>query len=257
MIFRKRHNIEWAVFPEWENDSRLFHAFTARKGGVSEGKLSSLNLGRSKFDSEENVRENRRKTFLAMDIPSDRVVHCLQVHSATVREVDKPGILDACDGLITDVDGLYLIIGVADCHTIFITTKDRSVVGALHAGWRGTAKRILPTAIEKIQRDYGYGPDWLEIGISPAIGVCCYEVGEEVAGQFEPADVERSFGSPHLDLASALARQGTGAGIPMEQIYLADRCTSCEEANWFSYRRDHKVTGRMWGIIGKPKLKKR
>jgi len=253
MIFQKYNQVEWTVFPKWANDSRLVHAFTTRKGGVSEGNLSSLNLGRSQFDSDDNVETNRQRVFQALDVPSDRVLHCHQIHSATVRRVDEPGILDACDGVITNAEDLYLIIGVADCHTIFLTTKDRKVVGALHAGWRGTVKGIFPTAIEKIQREYGYGPEQLEIGISPAIGVCCYEVGEEVANQFDSNDVDRSSGSAHLDLAAALARQGEKAGIPKEQISIADRCTSCEEDNWFSYRRDNKVTGRMWGIIGKRK----
>lgn len=249
MIFQERQQVRWASFPEWEADPHLLHGFSTRHGGVSKDHLRSLNLGYSEHDAPENVRENRTRFYQALSIAAERVVLCRQVHGAEVHWVEAPGVIDQCDGLITDTPDLYLVIGVADCHTVFLTTGDRQVVAALHAGWRGTAQRILPWAVRMIQERHGYEPSQIEVGISPGIGGCCYEVGEEVADQFPSAACDIRGGSIYLDLAWTLARQAEKAGIPSHQIYQANQCTSCNPEHWFSYRRDQGITGRMWGVI--------
>ncbi len=251
MIFTSHQQVEWAVFPEWESEPGLFHAFSTRNGGVSTGRMASLNLGKTELDSQANVRENRQRFYAALGIDPGRTVRCIQVHSATVRRVGQAGVMDRCDGLITNIPDLYLVIGVADCHVIFMATKDRQVVGALHAGWRGIATGILSNAIRRIQQEWHYSAPQLEMGISPGIGPCCYEVGAEVAGQFDESVIHTTRNSLYLDMAAALKIQATEAGIPMRQIYSSGRCTHCEEQYWFSYRRDQKVTGRMWGVIAK------
>lgn len=251
MILTSHQQVQWAVFPEWESDPGLFHAFSTRNGGVSTGRMASLNLGKTELDSHTNVRENRQRFYTALGIDPAGTVQCTQIHSATVRRAEQPGVMDRCDGLITDMPDLYLVIGVADCHVIFITTRDRQVVGALHAGWRGIAKGILPTAIRRIQQEWHYNAPQLEVGISPGIGPCCYEVGGEVAGQFDESVLHNTRNSLNLDMAAAIQMQATEAGIPVRQIHSSGRCTHCEEQYWFSYRRDQKVTGRMWGVIAK------
>jgi hypothetical protein len=174
----------------------------------------------------------------------------LQVHGTNVAVVDSPGIIEECDGLLTRQSSLYLIIGVADCHTIYLTDKDRSFVGALHSGWRGTAGNILQVAVEKSRSAFGSNSSDLQVGISPAIGGCCYEIGNEVAEQFPASFIEERDGSSYLSLDKAIAAQAREIGVSEENIYLAERCTSCEHEYWFSYRRDNGNTGRMWGVIG-------
>jgi len=255
MIFQEHQQVRWAAFPGWEADPHLLHGFSTRQGGVSKGPLRSLNLGYSEHDAPENVRENRQRFYGALGIPPARVVLCRQVHSADVRWVQTPGAIDQCDGLLTDVPDLYLVIGVADCYTVFLATQDRRVVAVLHAGWRGTARRIFPRALHMIQQRSGYAPSQVEVGISPGIGGCCYEVGDEVADRFPHTVRELRNGSIYLDLASALVRQAEEAGIPADQIYQAHQCTSCHPEHWFSYRRDQGITGRMWGVIATRKGK--
>lgn len=249
MELRNRRDVEWGVFPSWETDSRFRHAFSTRKGGVSRGNYFSLNLGRSDKDPNSNIEENRHRFFSAIGLELSRVVHAVQVHSAKVAVVDKPAVIENCDGLITDTKDLNLVIGVADCHGVFLISTDRKIAGALHAGWRGTAGHILKNAVHKIQNVYGYSPDDLEIGISPGIGVCCYEVGAEVAQQFPESVLQQRDGSWYLDLNKALILQAEEIGIPRKKIISANRCTSCEPELWYSYRRDEGVTGRMWGVI--------
>lgn len=249
MIFKERQQVHWAAFPEWETERGFFHGFSTRKGGVSDGQMSTLNLGYSQHDTAANVRNNRRRFYEALNIPGDRVVLCRQIHSANVSIADKPTVIDHCDGLITNVPELYLVIGVADCHVVFLTSQDHKVVSVLHAGWRGTARHILDQALLKIKHEYQYDSTQMEVGISPGIGSCCYEVGEEVAGQFPESAVAHRHGNIYLDLAAAIGRQAEGAGVPANQIYRANECTSCNEEFWFSYRRDNGVTGRMWGVI--------
>ena len=250
MIFRNNDGVEWSVFSSWKDAPKLFHAFSTRKGGISEGNFSAFNLGYSTSDETENVEENRSRFFQATNIPPGQTVMALQVHGTNVAVVDSPGIIEDCDGLLTRQNNLYLIIGVADCHTIFLTDKSRSFVGALHSGWRGTAGNILRTAAEKLRSNFGMKNNELEIGISPAIGGCCYEVGGEVAEQFSASFVDQRDGSFYLSLDKAIAAQAREIEVPEENIYLAERCTSCEYEYWFSYRRDNGNTGRMWGVIG-------
>ncbi|HKJ68380.1 MAG TPA: peptidoglycan editing factor PgeF [bacterium] len=251
MILTSQNLVQWAVFPEWESDPDLFHAFSTRIGGVSTGRMASLNLGKTEFDSPEHVRENRQRFSAALDINPDRMARCIQVHSATVHRVEQPGVLDRCDGLLTDTPDLFLVIGVADCLVLFITTEDRKVIGALHAGWRGITAGILPSAIRKIGQEWRYDSSQLELGISPGIGPCCYEVGAEVAEQFPDSVIHNKRNSLYLDMTAAVQKQATEAGVPAPRIYSSGRCTSCEDDYWFSYRRNHKVTGRMWGVIAR------
>ncbi|MCF7805775.1 MAG: peptidoglycan editing factor PgeF [Candidatus Marinimicrobia bacterium] len=251
MIFHTENQVEWAVFSQWENTPEIFHAFTTRNGGDSEGKLASLNLGRSEYESESTLMENRRRFFQATEVPPDRTVQAKQVHGTTVQIVRDPGVIGYCDGLLTDENNLYLIIGVADCHTLFLHTKDYSVVGALHAGWRGIAGNILDSALSNISEQFGYSSSEVELAIGPGIGPCCYEVGPDVVSRF-PADViERREHSTYLDLSGAIVKQAKALGIPGSQIISNEHCTSCESEKWYSYRRDDGNTGRMWGVIAK------
>jgi len=249
MQIKQADDIQWGVFPEWKNDPGLVHAFSTRNGGVSNDNLRSLNLGRTKTDSDENVLENRRRFFSSLELDLSNVVHAKQVHSAHVALVREPGVVDNCDGLITDQPNLTLIIGVADCHTIFLASKDRKVVGVLHAGWRGIVGNTLENAIALVQDEFDYHASEMEIGISPGIGVECYEVGSEVAEQFHPDALEQQNGRWHANLAAAIELRTKKLGIPSSQIFTAARCTSCESQLWYSYRRDNGDTGRMWGII--------
>lgn len=250
MIFPQRDRAKYGLFPHWEDDSMLVHAFSTRKGGVSQGDVSSLNLGLNRDDSPENVEENRSRFLRDIGVPEGCIVQANQIHSARVEKVDSPGVIENCDGLITDTPELYPVIGVADCHAVFLASTNRSAVGILHAGWRGIAGGIIEEGISKLAEECGIPVREIELGIGPGIGECCYEVGTEVASRFPHATISQRDEGLFLNLREAIRLRAERNGILPDRITVSDHCTSCEEETWFSYRRDDGKTGRMWGIIG-------
>jgi YfiH family protein len=170
-----------------------------------------------------------------------------QVHSARVLDT----VAGACgegDALVTGQRGLAATVASADCVPVLISTP--GAVGAVHAGWRGVAAGIIPAALARMSAHGG-----LERGIAwvgPAIGACCYEVGEEVAARVvEAAGAEtRREGRgarPHLDLAHAVAVQLAAAGI--ERIVCLGLCTRCRPEWLWSHRRDGEGCGRNLSMI--------
>jgi hypothetical protein len=196
-----------------------------------------------------------------------------QIHSNRVLAIDRPGPAGEGDALITCTRGLILSIKTADCYPILIADPRTLSIAAIHAGWRGTAGRIVAETAARMQADFGASPRDLHAAIGPGIGVCCYEVGEEVARHFEclPADslpdgtaivTERTkteitrageqSGSParrKIDLAAINRRQLIESGVPPAQIHQAGRCTFCEPDLFHSYRRDGDQAGRMISFI--------
>jgi YfiH family protein len=166
-----------------------------------------------------------------------------QVHSNSVLAVDRPGPAGEGDALITSMRGLILSIKTADCYPILIADPRTRSIAAIHAGWRGTAGRIVAETVARMHADFGASPGDLHAAIGPGIGVCCYEVGEEVARQI---GLE---GRQNIDLAAINRRQLLESGVPAGQIHLAGRCTFCEPDLFHSYRRDGDQAGRMISFI--------
>jgi YfiH family protein len=177
-------------------------------------------------------------------------VRCNQIHSAEVIEA-QPGLVKDADGLITrDVD-LFISVVVADCLPLFIWDISDSCIALLHAGWRGTRKRIAQQGIEALVNRCGCKPANLACLLGPSICPKCYEVGPAVAGDFSadvllPGKGDRS----HLDLRKANYNQLIEAGVSPDAIYSDSRCTFCHEDLFFSYRREGTATGRMIAVLG-------
>ncbi|HEX6881284.1 MAG TPA: peptidoglycan editing factor PgeF [Terriglobales bacterium] len=264
----------------------LIHGFSTRQGGVSEEYGGGqLNLGLTKEDTHENVSKNR-EIFLRALGASDKAgtlpsVQMRQIHSPIVHRVSRTTPHPAAgDGLITNDSGLVLGVKTADCLPVIAVDKVRRAVGVFHAGWRGTVQRIVQKGIGEMRRQFGSDPEDILVVIGPGIGVCCYQVGDEVIEQFRSqfayADelIEEVFDShslhakypllflnqrapghgeppkvPHLDLVKANARQAMDAGVPEKNIEVLNFCTACRTDIFFSHRKEH-VTGRMLGAVG-------
>ncbi|MBM3726909.1 MAG: peptidoglycan editing factor PgeF [Acidobacteria bacterium] len=175
---------------------------------------------------------DRETAARVTQIHSDRVV----VHTAA-----SPACGEA-DAIITAEPGIMASIRTADCVPILIADPDRRVVAAIHAGWRGTAASIAAKAVGHMAAAYGSNPSSLLAAIGPAIGVCCFEVGPEVAGQFGLT------GRAHIDLAGHNARQLAEAGLA--RIDTSGLCTRCAAHRFHSFRRDREASGRMTSAIG-------
>jgi YfiH family protein len=173
-------------------------------------------------------------------LPTDRLALLKQVHSARVLRASSPGIIGEGDALITDSPGLMIAVRTADCIPILMADRRRKIVAAVHAGWRGTVSRVAVAALGEM----GSKPEDVVIVIGPGIGVCCYEVGSEVARHFGSAERR------NIDLAAANRQQLIAEGVPAANITDLRECTKCLPERYHSFRRDGAAAGRMISAIG-------
>ena len=264
------------------------HGFAGRTGGVSTAygqPEGDLNLGFTASDAREHVLENRGRFLRSVFGEALPLVTLRQTHSSLLYRVGREHAGEAAvltgDGLMTDEPGVALGIQTADCVPVLVADPKRGAVAAFHAGWRGTLRRIVEHGIGRMRLEFGSAPGNLVAAIGPAIGACCYGVGEEVEhefrSQFQYADelfcevydsdpvrkkypmlfmTQRAPGhsdlgpSLHLDLAAANRRQLLDAGLPSAAIQVSGLCTSCRTDLCFSYRAEGGFTGRMLAVIG-------
>jgi polyphenol oxidase len=213
-------------------------AFTTRTGGVSEGAYASLNLGARTEDLAENVEENRRRACAEVGAAAERLTFNRQVHSSAVHQATSGEREVEGDGLWASEAGVPLLVLAADCVPIALVRTDGAPrLAVLHAGWRG----LLAGVVEEGVRALGAGT--LAAAVGPSIGPCCYEVGPDVAGHFDP-DLTNAG---KLDLGAAAERRLRAAGV--STVERLDLCTACHPDLFFSHRRDRGVTGRQ-GVIG-------
>ena len=266
----------------------LVHGFSTRMGGVSTcygGR--SLSLGLTSYDSHPNVERNRRLFEEALGAVNEAgspwpLVQVRQVHSAIVHRIAADAThAPAGDGMISNTPGLLLAVKAADCVPVLLVDVKRRVVGAFHAGWRGTGARVVEKGVGEMRCHFKSDPQDLWAAIGPCIRKCCYSVGEEVRAEFESQFTyaselfEEVFDSNavharypllflnqrapghgdlgpelHLDLVGANKRQLEDAGIRAEHISVVDGCTSCDTQHFFSHRAEFGKTGRMMAVIG-------
>ena len=241
------------------------HAFTTKLGGVSSGIFSSLNLGLNLGDEPDKVSENYRLLGNVLKIGVDDYVRSKQVHGAAIRvatSADRGALFEAAeyeaDGMITCDRGVALIVYAADCVPILLHDPMIGAVGAVHAGWRGTAVNIAGAAVVKMSQTFGCQPSSIKAAIGPSIGVCCYEVGQEVIDMLkgtigDSADAcITSRGGNHsekymLDLKEANRIMLLEAGL--QDISISDECTSCSGTKYWSHRATNGMRGSQCAVI--------
>ncbi len=249
------------------NCETAVHGFSTRLGGVSSAPFDSLNLGLDRGDLRQRVEENCRLfcTAIGASPRLDRIVCAKQVHSDTVRTVTmadagKGFLLDRdyeADGLITDIPGLKLMIFSADCIPVLLHDPVRRVIGACHAGWRGTALGIAAKTAEKMQSVYGCNPADLRCAIGPGISLCCFETNRDVPEAMKQAlgtDADRFItendsGKFHIDLKAINRYWLQSAGVPADQIAVSSACTACDTKTFFSHRRTGNARGSLAAVI--------
>lgn len=237
-------------FAALEGVPGLCHGLTTRAGGVSEGGFASLNLGRSTPDEPVAVAENRRRAAAALGFAaftSPRQVHGTRLVEV-VRAGQEPG---EADGLFTDQPGVLLGVLGADCPGVLLVDPVRRALAVVHAGWRGVAAGIVPTALARLRERYGCEPARMLVAVGPGIGQDAFEVGPEVAEALErtapgvPGALRRGRGDRwHADLARVIAQQATASGVPAGCITIAPQCTHRDHTLFFSHRRDGARAGR-------------
>lgn len=221
----------------WDEPGYLV-SFTTRSGGVSSGDYESLNLTTGTGDVAALVEENRRIACAALGLDAQQLAFGRQVHSTIVRRAYAGKRGEPGDGLWSDEPGLPLLAMSADCLPIAIVRRDgRRALAVLHAGWRGLTEGVVAAGVAAL------GPGAKAAIVGPAIGPCCYEVGDEVAALFDPdLTVDRK-----LDLWTAAERALRAAGV--EAVERVDLCTRCHPELFFSHRRSGRARG-VQGVLG-------
>jgi YfiH family protein len=225
----------------WHAPGAYTVAFTTRHGGVSAGHFASLNLGLKTADDPANVAANRRLVSEQLGLEEERLALNVQQHGIDVLRAE-PGKRGApADALWTDERRLPLLALSADCLPIaLVRVGDTPAVAVVHAGWRGLLGGVVANAVAELGGE-------VAAAVGPAIGRCCYEVGDEVSTPFAARFGADVLAARHLDLRAAAARALADAGVT--RVDQLDRCTSCDpERAFFSHRRDHGVTGRQ-GVV--------
>lgn len=211
--------------------------------------------------SEEPARvvANRRELGENAGFTLDRLVVGNQVHGAEITVVtgkdagrgayDNASRLPATDALVTAEANLCLMVLTADCVPVLLYDRECHAIAAIHAGWRGTAAGIVGKTVNLLQERYGSDPRNILAGIAPAIGKCCFEVGEEVAKVFQARyarQVEEGKlpGKYRVDLSGINTLQLLEAGLKAEHIEQAGICTLCHPTDFFSYRYAGAAAGR-------------
>ena len=251
-----QHDDHGVVFHTAENLSALpgvVHGFSTRLGGVSTGHLAQLNLRGSEAsgDLPERVRENYRRFCQAVGLDYHRVVLSKQVHETTVRTVTEadagkglhcPRAYTA-DALITDRPDLPLFVFSADCIIILLCDPVTRCIGAVHAGWRGTAGRILEKTVAAMAETFGAEPENIQAAIGAGIGPCCFETRDDVPQAMLAAMEEvRPFLRPEgekwmVDLKGINRRQLELSGVPTDHIQISPLCTACHPELYWSHRK--------------------
>jgi YfiH family protein len=178
-----------------------------------------------------------------------------------LQTADGKAVIEA-DGMMTGDVGIVLGVQTADCVPVMVADVEKRVVAVFHAGWRGTVARIVEVGIGSMEREFASKTKDLVAAVGPAIGACCFEVGEEVRAEFETgftyaSDLfsRSSGGKVHIDLHEANRRQLLDAGVKANAISMLGECTACTRTQdgrrkYFSYRAEKGVTGRMMSVIG-------
>ncbi len=208
-----------------------------------------FNLSLTVGDNPSIVHENRERFFNEIGLSPSQIAFQKQIHSDIIKFVEKPGLLGESDALVTTRIGIGLAISAADCTPIFIYDNVNKIIAAVHSGWRGTQKKILKKVLSNLSFHYKSKPESLYVFIGPSISQENYQVGNEVAVQFDQKYLKVENQKILLDVATANKDILLNFGIPQENIEVSDLCTYKEKNLLHSYRRDGKLSGRMLGVI--------
>ncbi len=220
----------------------LRHGFFTRRGGASSGVFSGLNCGTGSTDLSEIVSINRARAAAAIGIPPDHLIGVHQVHSADVITVDGP-LEDRprADAMVTNTPGLALSVLTADCQPVLLADADAGVIGAAHAGWRGTLDGVLDATLDAMAA-LGAARENTVAVIGPTISQATYEVGPEFFDTFMAQDdaYARFFANGtgdrlHFDLPGFGLFRLREAGVGHAEWIR--HCTYSDAQRFFSYRR--------------------
>jgi YfiH family protein len=272
VIEQEQGDCRYFQFEQLAEHPEVVQAVFSRHGGGSAPPFASLNTAYSSGDERALVRANREKLPHLLAHPdwplaTSWIVHGNEVvevgadWKAEPRQFDDPGLRRRGDAMMTREPGIFLLISYADCLPLLFCDPVQHVAAIAHAGWRGSAGGIAGDTVAALTRRFGARPQDLLVGLAPAIGPCCFEVGPDVLEQFErmPHVAGTAVILPHVagrsdrwmvDLQETNRRQLLAVGIQPDHLETMPICTSCRTDLFYSYRREQGKTGRFAVLIG-------
>ena len=258
-------------FPPLSDIPFIVHGFSTRLGGVSTGIFSSMNLGADSSpykDNPDNIKENYIRIAESIGVEADSLVISDQVHKTNIRLVDEKdrgkGFMISkdykeIDGLITNTPNITLVTKYAVCVPLYFVDPKNKAIGLSHSGWKGTVGRIGQKTVDEMGKAFGSKATDIIALIGPSICMDCYEVGEDVASQFENAFsikgdnisilTKNHRGRYQLNLWEANKRVLLEAGLFEENIHISGVCTSCNSELLFSHRKSKGLRGSLAAFL--------
>lgn len=238
---------------------------TTRHGGYSTGCHGEMNINRYCGDDAQAIAQNVEALSREIGVDRERIIMPHQTHGAEVMQIAadflslsahvQAMILEGVDALITDVKDVCIGVSTADCIPILIYDPEHHAAAAVHAGWRGTVKRIAQKAVAHLRMAYGSRPETLTAVIGPGISVEAFEVGDEVYNEFAAAGfsmerISRREDKWHIDLPLCNRMQLVEAGLGEASVSVLGVCTYNNVDDYFSARRLGVDSGRIFtGIV--------
>ncbi len=262
-----KNGVEYLTFPLFTETGMVSHLFTTRKGGVSQGIFSSMNLSFNRGDNPEAVMENYRRIAEILQCNPEDFVCSDQTHTTNIRIVTEAdcgkGVTREkdytdVDGLLTEIPGIVLVTFYADCVPLYFLDTQRKVIGLAHSGYRGTLHKMGQHMIDMMCQEFGCRREDVKAVIGPSICVNCYEVGEEVAQEFVEAFREissqillpgKAKGKYQLNLWETNRSILLQAGIQEENLLVTDVCTCCNSKELFSHRATLGKRGNLGAFL--------
>lgn len=262
MYYQSTASVPHYQFELFKAYPQIRHYVATRKGGVSTGQFDSLNIGLGTADERVNILENRRRIAQMMGIADEQLIFPNQQHESNIQVITQEKVtkgqhwlsdhLTCTDALISQEKGICISAISADCVPLLMFDPVRQVIGAVHAGWRGTVKKIAQKTVLQMQELMGCQPADLLIGIGPSIGPERYEVGTTVIEAVEQAfgtktgliHHENNEGKGFFDLWEANKRQLLEVGVQADHIEVSGLCTLTHSDTFFSARHFKGKGGR-------------
>ena len=239
------------TIPAFEKFSSVTAFFTTRFGGVSNAPFQVLNLGHKTGDDPGSIQKNWEKLASKHKLDLTRLKSLNQVHSDIIKNADVHKGQEVYEGdcIYTSSTRNILTVLSADCLPILIYDSENNTVAAVHAGWRGTQKKILLKTLEHLKKENKISELTVHLALGPCISQKYYEVGPEVAELFDPNYIKKIEEKLYLDLLAANLGQIKNFGIPKQNISSMGYCTYRQSDYFFSLRREGPKTGRMAAVI--------
>lgn len=250
-MFTRLHDIEILTFRQLSTFAGITHFVTTRDANDSADPYSSFNICDYTYADSAAVADARQRLAEALNIASRAIVVPRQVHGDAVAEVTEAGWAGEADAIVTDRPGICLTVSTADCVPVLLYDPQRRAIAAVHAGWRGMAKRIISKTVAVMVARYGCEPAHIRAAIGPSISPEAFEVGAEVAAAFEEAGFPETVlpsakaGKAHIDLWKAAASDLLSVGVDSGHIETAGICTWQYHDLFFSARRLGIRSGRI------------